>query len=284
MTNTGIPYEKFVQEVYTALQLAKNLLDVSNVKIEHNKHITDNCGIDRQFDLYWERTECGEVKKSVIECKDYQKGVSIDRVDALIGKMVDIPDIVPIMATSHKYQSGALQKAKSNNIELLVVREEDRDKDWKTPDGTPYIRTIDIQFVVHRPLQIIEFSIFPVREAAPRNVGAVSVRNDQVYLGDNTTGKRCNLLELAGELEKEVKVYNSEPKELKRMMDNGYEELDGVKIPIKGYSIKYVYPPPLTTNFKLEPVVKAVFEYVINGQKEILMNLEGRDIVKEMPL
>ena len=53
----------------------------------------------------------------------YQNGVSIDRVDALIGKMEDIPGIVPIMATSHKYQSGAMQKAKNHNIELLVVRE-----------------------------------------------------------------------------------------------------------------------------------------------------------------
>ena len=85
MTNTGIPYEKFVKEVYTALQLTKNLPNVSSVDIEHNKHIMDNCGIDRQFDLYWERIEFGETKRSVIECKDYQNGVSIDRVDALIG-------------------------------------------------------------------------------------------------------------------------------------------------------------------------------------------------------
>ena len=45
-----------------------------------------------------------------------------------------------------------------------------------------------------------------------------------------------------------------------------------------------MYPPPVIDNFKLEPVVKAVFEYVTKGQKEILMNLAGRDVVKEMPL
>lgn len=287
MTNTGIPYEKFVQEVYTALQLTKNLPNISNVNIEHNKHITDNCGIDRQFDLYWERTEFGELKKSVIECKDYQDGVSIDRVDALIGKMEDIPGIVPIMATSHKYQSGALQKAKSHNIELLVVRDEDLDKDWKAPDGTPFIRTIIGSIVALQPLQITDFSVFIDEEVARRmNIkgGGVLVRNDQVYFGDDTTGKRCNLLELASELQKEVKGYNTEPKAIKRMLDAGYEEIDGLRIPIKGYSVKYVYPPPVIDNFKLEPVVKAVFEYVTKGQKEILMNLAGRDVVKEMPL
>lgn len=287
MTNTGIPYEKFVQEVYAALQSIKNLPTVSNVNIEHNKHITDNCGIDRQFDLYWERMEFGELKRSVIECKDYQDGVSIDRVDALIGKMADIPGIVPIMATSHKYQSGALQKAKSHNIELLVVREEDIDKDWKAPDGTPYIRTIECPMVACLPLQITAFSILFDEEIARRmhiNLGAVLVRNDQISLGDNTTGKRCNLLELASEMEKEVKEYNSDPKERKRMMDDGYVELGGVRIPIKGYSVKYVYPPPMIRNIKLEPVVKAVFEYVTKGQKEILMNLGGTDIAKEMPL
>ena len=287
MTNTGIPYEKFVQEVYTALQLTKNLPNISNVNIEHNKHITDNCGIDRQFDLYWERTEFGELKKSVIECKDYQDGVSIGRVDELIGKMEDVPGIVPIMATSHKYQSGALQKAKSHNIDLLVVREENLDKDWKLPDGTPCIRTIIGRIVVLQPLQITDFSVFIDEEVARRkNIkgGSVCARNDQVYFGDDTTGKRCNLLELASEIEKEVKGYNTEPKEIKRMLDAGYEEIGGTRIPIKGYSVKYVYPPPVIDNFKLEPVVKAVFEYVTKGQKEILMNLAGRDVVKEMPL
>ena len=287
MTNTGIPYEKFVKEVYTALQLTKNLPNVSSVDIEHNKHIMDNCGIDRQFDLYWERIEFGETKRSVIECKDYQNGVSIDRVDALIGKMADIPGIVPIMATSHKYQSGALQKAKSNNIELLVVREENLDKDWKTSDGTPCIRTIIGRIVAIQPLRIIGFSSLIDEEIAKRmNIkeGGMWVRNDQVYFGDNTTGKRCNLLELAREMEKEVKGYNTEPKELKRMLDDGYEEVDGVRIPIKGYSVKYIYPPPFVDNFKLEPIVKAVFEYVTKGQKEILMNLAGRDVVKKMSL
>lgn len=287
MTNTGIPYEKFVQEVYTALQLTKNLPNVSNVNIEHNKHITDNCGIDRQFDLYWERMEFGELKRSVIECKDYQNGVSIDRVDALIGKMEDIPGIVPIMATSHKYQSGAMQKAKNHNIELLVVREEDLAKDWNAPDGTPFIRTIIGRIVAIQPLRITGFSVFIDEEVAKRmNIenGGVWARNDQVYLGDNTTGKRYNLLELASELEKEVKGYNIEPKEFKRMLDDGYEECGGIRIPIKGYSAIYIYPPPLIDNFKLEPVVKAVFEYVTKGQKEILMNMAGRDVVKEMPL
>jgi len=287
MANTGIPYEKFVQEVYTALQLTKNLPNVSNVNIEHNMHITDNCGIDRQFDLYWERSEFGETKRSVIECKDYQNGVSIDRVDALIGKMADIPGIVPIMATSHKYQSGALQKAKSHNIELLVVREEYLDKDWKAPDGTPFIRTIIGRIVALQPLQITGFSVFIDEEVARRlNIkgGSLLARNDQVYFGDDTTGKRCNLLELARELEKEVKGYNTEPKEFKRMLKAGYEEIGGARIPIKGYSVKYVYPPPFIDNFKLEPVVEAVFEYVTKGQKEILMNLAGREVVKEMPL
>ena len=213
--------------------------------------------------------------------------VSIDRVDALIGKMADIPGIVPIMATRHKYQSGALQKAKSHNIELLVVREEDLDKDWKAPDGTPFIRTIIGRIVALQPLQITGFSVFIDEEVARRlNIkgGSLLARNDQVYFGDDTTGKRCNLLELARELEKEVKGYNTEPKEFKRMLKAGYEEIGGARIPIKGYSVKYVYPPPFIDNFKLEPVVEAVFEYVTKGQKEILMNLAGREVVKEMPL
>lgn len=98
--NTGIPYELFVKKVYEALQRTKDLPHHRNIDIRHNVKIVDQGGIERQFDLYWEREEFGTLKKSMIECKDYQNGVSIERVDALIGKMIDFPDITPILATS----------------------------------------------------------------------------------------------------------------------------------------------------------------------------------------
>lgn len=58
-----------------------------NIEIERNKKIKDNYGIVREFDLYWEYELAGVIYKTIIECKDYASRVSIDKIDAFIGKL-----------------------------------------------------------------------------------------------------------------------------------------------------------------------------------------------------
>lgn len=171
--NTGIPYELFVKKVYEALQRTKDLPHHRNIDIRHNVKIVDQGGIERQFDLYWEHEEFGTLKKSMIECKDYQNGVSIERVDALIGKMIDFPDIIPILATSFRYQSGALQKAKNHHIEIMVVREEDLEKDWKDENGTPLIRSIEGDIIALEPVRIHGYTAFIDNDVAQRTAEEV---------------------------------------------------------------------------------------------------------------
>jgi len=283
--NTGIPYELFVKKVYSALQSIKQLPHCSNVSLQHNVVKTDSGGIDRQFDLYWEREEFGKIKKTILECKDYQNGVSIDRVDALIGKMVDFPDIIPVLVTSVKYQKGALRKAKNHNIEILVVWEEDEEKDWRDESGNPLIRKVIGTHVVLNPLCINRYSALIDKKLRLPN-RRICVRNDLVYFGDTATGWRANMLDLSREMENIVDGYTNFPKTYRRMLSDGYEEYLGERTPILGFEVEYVYPPPTILRTVIEPIVEAVFEYVLTGQKEILMRFEDdcRDALKLVSL
>ena len=53
MKNTGISYEIFVQLLMQAIINSEQFAHQKNIKVEHNKIIKDRCGIDRQFDVYW---------------------------------------------------------------------------------------------------------------------------------------------------------------------------------------------------------------------------------------
>lgn len=285
--NTGIPYEKFVKDVYSLLHDVKNFSWITNSKIVHNHKIVDNCGVERQFDIYWQREENGIMKRSIIECKDYQKGVSIDRVDALIGKMADIPGVMPIMATSNRYHSGALEKARYNNIELLVIREENLEKDWKDSEGRPLIRTITGREICLQPLKIENFiTMIDHNDAEKYGVqeGMFIAEPSKVIVGDNRTGERYNLLELEGKIASEIEGFSAELRDYELKFKDGYKEYEGKRIPIKGFRVQYRNPPPFVNEVKFEPVVKAVIEYVLSRQKEILMSLNGRNVVKSIQL
>jgi hypothetical protein len=144
VANDGKDYEQFVKDLQQGLLDSEDFIKQKNICIETNKMITDNCGIKREFDLYWEYELAGITYKTVIECKDYASKVSVEKIDALIGKTRDIPDLKAIFATKTGYQSGAKAKAEHNKIDLLIVRVQG-DQDWEDSDGNPYIKEIAIK-------------------------------------------------------------------------------------------------------------------------------------------
>src|SRR5690606_14872243 len=126
----------FVARLQHAILYSEEIAKQKNIQIEVNKRLIDNSGIERQFDVYWEYELGGYKYKTVIECKDYASSVSIEKIDALVGKLNDLPDIKAVFATRSGYQSGAKIKAEKHNIELLLVREQN-DSDWIGDDGVP---------------------------------------------------------------------------------------------------------------------------------------------------
>jgi len=112
MANNGKDYEFFVAKLQQALLNADAYASQKNIQVEVNKKIVDNCGIERQFDIYWEYELGGLLYKTVIECKDYASTITVEKIDALIGKVKDLPDLKAVFATKMGYQSGAQKKSR----------------------------------------------------------------------------------------------------------------------------------------------------------------------------
>ena len=70
MANDGRDYEQFVKRLQQALLISDQFIGQNNIEIEVNKILRDNCGINREFDLYWEYELAGIVYKTIIECRD----------------------------------------------------------------------------------------------------------------------------------------------------------------------------------------------------------------------
>ena len=121
MVNTGKEYESFVARLQQAILISESIAAQKNVVVETNKKLLDNCGVERQFDIFWEYQLGGFTYKTVIECKDYDSKVSVDKIDSLVGKIQDLPDLKAVLATKKGYQSGAKSKAEHNSIDLLIV-------------------------------------------------------------------------------------------------------------------------------------------------------------------
>jgi hypothetical protein len=60
---------------------------------------------------------------TVIECKDYQKPVSADKVDAFVTKSKDARSNKAIMVSSSGYQEGCGRVAENHNVELFTLEE-----------------------------------------------------------------------------------------------------------------------------------------------------------------
>jgi hypothetical protein len=143
LDKTGKEYEKFVANLYQAILDSEKYCNHNNITIEKNKKIIDNNGKYREFDLYWEYELGGLTYKTVVECKDYKSPISVEKIDALIGKVKDIPDLLKLVfASKNGYQSGAKEKAIKNDIELLIVREQ-KESDWINEYGEHYLKIID---------------------------------------------------------------------------------------------------------------------------------------------
>lgn len=184
LKNTGRKHEQFVAKLQKALMDSQGLIQQHNISIELNKKLIDKNGIEREFDIYWEYEFGGIAYRTVIECKDYESKISIDRIDSFIGKLRDFPGIQGVFATKTGYQSGAEKKAKANNIQTLVVRNMD-DCDWIDKDGNPYIQKIHMDMNIIHPPRIIKFEPkidreWVIKEGLEHQIIRFSEPNDKI--------------------------------------------------------------------------------------------------------
>lgn len=262
----GTDYEIFVQRLQQALLDSEQWTTQKNILIERNKKITDRAGIVREFDLYWEYELGGITYKTVIECKDYASRISLDKIDALIGKVHDIPDLKPIFATKTGYQSGAKKKAESHGIELLIVREQ-HPNDWQGR-----IREVQLQIHLTVPTRITHFRPVVGRDWLERNPGLKRDEltntfnsNTDMFVEDLTRDDSYSLFELAGRLD----ALSSDYGQFTHMesFENAYLSSNDLRLKIVSYEVQYCRSPPLETTINIDgsKELVGVIEYLSRG-------------------
>ncbi|MDH1068957.1 restriction endonuclease [Acinetobacter johnsonii] len=263
--NTGRGYEEFVHSLYKAILKSDELGlgPQKNINVEINKKLASTNGIERQFDIYWEYALGGITYKSVIECKDYNSKISIEKIDALQGKLNDFPNLRGIFATKKGYQSGAEIKAKERDIELLIVREQN-DSDWTDINGQPLLREIHIQMNGILPASILEFEPkLPQGEILP----AVNAATNEIVINNNDTGESYTVYELQQTLmQGHSEVEGDFEKEL---LFNGKVTTPTHVINIVGYRVKYRIHKPVKSDLIIDFSEKllGVVEFLNQGRK-----------------
>ncbi|PAV48681.1 restriction endonuclease [Pseudomonas sp. HAR-UPW-AIA-41] len=268
----GKDYEKFVKDLQQALLDSEKFSEQKNIEIEANKKIIDNFGIEREFDLYWEYELAGVTYKTVIECKDYASRVSIEKIDALIGKTRDIPDLKPVFATKTGYQSGAEAKAKANRIDLLIVRKQ-RDDDWEDKDGNPLVREINIEMQILPCPRITNFRPRIDGNWAKENTNLdpstkliSSGMNNEIFIEDVANNDTYSLYDLAYRLDSKA---NGEYGDLSHTetFQEAYFLNNGLRLKMLSYEVDFFRQKPIINpiNIDFSKELVGVIEYLHKG-------------------
>ena len=113
------------------MMIEKSLSDTSNMKLIPNYKEKDKDGIVREIDVYIETKQRGRIIKFGIECKNYnyKYPISLEKIDAFLYKCGKLNIDHPIFVTTSKFQSGAIQRAKVNNIDLIEISSKNQTED-----------------------------------------------------------------------------------------------------------------------------------------------------------
>ncbi len=274
--NTGIPYERFVQDLMQTILDADGKAGQRNIEVKHNVKLKDKFGNERQFDVYWEYELGGVVYKTVIECKDYTSKITVEKIDALIGKLKDFPDLKGLFATTKGYQSGAEKKANANSIDLLKINHI-KNFDFKSPQGEPLIKSIVGDIIAIQSAKIICFDTYLDMDWLKENtkldlekpIPRGECLNISTFIHDIENDKHYSLIDLehtlSGEYDKEL--------EQTKMFKNAFVEFsNGEKFKLKGYKIKYIIPSPIKSTIEVsaEDIYEGVIEYLSSGKMKFI--------------
>lgn len=100
-----------------------------NAEVKHNHKILGKSGSYRQFDVTIEQTVGPNKMLTVVECRQKNRAVSIEEVDAFVGKLADVNNPQGIMVAPAGFSKGAIGRAKVDKIQLLSYREA-AEADW----------------------------------------------------------------------------------------------------------------------------------------------------------
>lgn len=278
MTNykKGKKYENFVECVYKAiLEAEKREGKTIPISIERNKTISSNNGTSAEIDIYWE-FEIGGFKNSVaIECRNYNRNVDIPQVRDFADKISNISGLKGVMVTKKGFSKEAIARAKSSNIDLIVLREHQA-QDW---DG--YLRGVNVRIHILHPSQSLNFTTHVNKEWATKSSyqpdsNKVSVRNDLLILEDRESGFKHSLKEMEENDFYENKGAGHHAWE--REFKDGWVHHGEESIKVDRIRIEYLKPDVTEDEFSIdfEQYVLAVIEYIHGKEGKFVVLKSGQ--------
>ena len=90
--------------------------------VQHNVKLEGRSGQKHQIDVYWEYEKDGKTHRVAIECKNYSRRISQEKVCALKGVLDDLEGVSGIMVSKVGFQKGAKRYAKAFGISLKELR------------------------------------------------------------------------------------------------------------------------------------------------------------------
>lgn len=117
--NINTEYERFTQEIYQQLSQATK---VNAADVQHNVKLEGRSGQKHQIDVYWEYEKDGKKHRVAIECKNYSRRISLEKVCAFRGVLDDLDGVSGIMVSKVGFQKGAKKYAQQFGISLKELR------------------------------------------------------------------------------------------------------------------------------------------------------------------
>jgi len=115
--NTGRKFEKLTGSIFRKL-----VLNHQYEKVEHDVQVSGDDGL-RQIDILLTTKTFGVEIKTVIECKDHGRKISVGVVDAFESKLQDIRADKGILISKKGFSSQSFSKAKRKGITLCTAHE-----------------------------------------------------------------------------------------------------------------------------------------------------------------
>ena len=133
-------YEKAARDIYEAILRREG----SNAEVRHNVNVQGRSGVAHQVDVYWKFRQAGLEHAVIIDCKDFARPISLEKVRNWFGVKSDVPNAHAVLVTREGYQSGAADFARSYGISLKLLRHP-TEEDWEG-------RIRDLDFIIEGKL------------------------------------------------------------------------------------------------------------------------------------
>ena len=200
--NQNTEYELLAKEIYQDLINSQGI----TVDVQHNVKLEGRENQTHQIDVYWEYEIAGVKNKVAIECKNYNKLVSIGKVRDFYGVLADIGNINGIMISKKGFQSGAITYAKKYGINLKELRKP-TDNDWQgrmrkitLSTSIIYPRIKSLNIVVDEEWVRSNFEI----KKDDKFAYSINGLNNEIWITTSLREKIVNFLELQNQLPKET--------------------------------------------------------------------------------